>query len=67
MSHIDIFFDMDNQAFEGDKWRGEASRILLELSKRVAMGQEECKIMDINGNSVGNYYAVLNTEANNEG
>jgi len=47
-----IIIDMDNQAFEDDV--GELARILLGLARWVnAEGPRPKKILDFNGNAVG--------------
>jgi len=44
----------DNAAFEGNPGI-EISRILRKVADKVEAGQEAGKIMDVNGNSVGEF------------
>jgi hypothetical protein len=48
-----LTIDTDNSAFE--EWGVEVSRILGEVALRVAVGELEGSIHDINGNRVGKW------------
>lgn len=52
MDRITITINLGGSAFGDDPYL-EVSRILKELSKKFNDGDEPCKVMDINGNSVG--------------
>jgi hypothetical protein len=56
--HFQLFFDCDNAAFE--EAASETARILRDIAERVEGGRLEGRVMDVNGNSVGNY-AFLST------
>ena len=44
-----------NAAFFGANRKGEVARILRELADKIEDGRTEGKLMDINGNSVGEW------------
>lgn len=51
---VSIQFNMDNAAFEGDRWRNELTRILRELADKIEDDTlNSNKIRDINGNPIG--------------
>ncbi len=50
-----ITVEMDNAAFE-KRPATELARILRRLAKRIEQdGEDDCVLMDINGNSVGRF------------
>lgn len=50
-----VKFKTGNSAFQNSCGRYEVVRILTEIAEKVDQGYEEGKIMDINGNSVGEW------------
>ena len=48
--HCEI--DMDNAAFEDD---GELARLLSQMAKQAAEGQTGMRVVDANGNRVGQW------------
>ena len=50
---VQIEFDTGNAAFEGGKKRSESGRILREAAMKVERGDLDFKLMDVNGNTVG--------------
>lgn len=51
-----VEFKTDNAAFEDYK-EGEIARILCEVARKIESGNTSGKVMDANGNSVGEYEA----------
>lgn len=49
-----LTFDCDNDAFADDP-SDEIARILDNVARRVNDGARDGKIMDVNGNTVGNF------------
>jgi hypothetical protein len=49
-----VNIDMDNAAF-ADCPATEAARILRRIAKKMEEGEDGGKVMDVNGNSVGNW------------
>jgi hypothetical protein len=53
---VKISFETDNAAFDGiSRKRREVARILEDVAYKVACGKTEGKVMDINGNSIGEW------------
>jgi hypothetical protein len=57
MKTFDLYFSMDNDAFEDDE---EVSRILTRVAKSFSQGSTIGTIHDSNGNSVGEWSVDLN-------
>lgn len=55
--HATIKIQMDNAAFE-DSWQHELARILRDLAKHIESGDESRRLMDTNGNHVGDFKTV---------
>ena len=52
INKITISFQMDNEAFDEDKWL-EASRILDTIAMNLRHGRLPVSLVDINGNTCG--------------
>lgn len=52
---LKIEIETENAAFEGDNKVPECSRILREVTNRLALGRDSGRILDINGNTVGRF------------
>jgi hypothetical protein len=50
---LKITIKTGNSAFEGGNKSYELARILRKLAEKVENGIYDCKIMDVNGNTVG--------------
>jgi hypothetical protein len=50
-----ITVEMDNAAFEDNGPATELARILRDLAKHIEAGDTERRLMDSNGNHVGNF------------
>ena len=48
-------FTTDNEAFSDGNAQSEIARILHKVAEQVKQGSEGGRIMDINGNSVGDF------------
>jgi len=48
-------FACDNAAFEGENLLFELARILKKTAAKVEAGEREGRVMDINGNTVGDF------------
>lgn len=57
-------FQSGNAAF-GENPAEEMARILRDIAERIEQGQENGKARDINGNSIGSWWFI--TESENEG
>lgn len=51
-----VEFKTDNAAFEDYK-EGEIARILCQIARKIEAGSTEGKVIDLNGNTVGEYEA----------
>lgn len=52
MKKLTISMNTENSAFEGNT-EYEVARILREIADKIEQGHEPTKVMDINGNKVG--------------
>jgi len=61
MSEFCLEFNMDNTAFEGDA-SIEVCRIFKSVKDQIANGCGDGLVIDINGNTIGNWYCEINEE-----
>lgn len=53
---MNIEFDTGNDAFREDA-QSEAARILRDIAQKVESGHESGAIKDVNGNTIGRWFA----------
>ncbi|KKN17930.1 hypothetical protein LCGC14_0960760 [marine sediment metagenome] len=58
--HFKLKFDTDNDAFATD-WQNEVTAILQDVAEAIEGGCLSSSIHDSNGNTVGRFFATLET------
>lgn len=58
MRKFKLDIDMENDAFEGNQWRDEVKRLLKQVITDIDYANGG-RFVDINGNDVGRWRAIL--------
>lgn len=54
--------DSDNAAFEEDSGAVEVARLVRQIADRIDQGEREGKLLDLNGNTVGEFLVTEEEE-----